>query len=85
MKQKLFIGVLAIVVLALAGYGLFSLAPVKQKLADALRFWGTPRSDQNEGESQAQGAFRKFGLDPNKILTVNTAEFNYYQEGPPLQ
>jgi len=44
------------------------------KAQDGIKYW-----------IQTQGAFRKFGLDPNKVLTVSAVEFNSYQEGPPLQ
>jgi len=44
------------------------------KAQDGVKYW-----------IQTQGTFRKFGLDPNKILAVSTVEFNSYQEGPPLQ
>ena len=44
------------------------------KAQDGIKYW-----------IQTQGAFRKFGLDPNKILTVSAVEFNSYQEGAPLQ
>ena len=43
------------------------------KVQDGIKYW-----------VQTQEAFKKFGLDPNKILEINDVEFNSYSEGTPL-